>query len=311
MKSWAIWTARTVLVTTGFVAAGGGIAGAALASAPGGSDTGNVSVLGGNQVYVPVSVPADVCGNAAAILGFAAAGCQGGASVAGGAAADGASDGAQDPQAGNISVVHGTVVRVPVVIAADACGNAVGNATAKCHGGVHLPASAGLAPGGMSSGQGLRTGNVSVGSGNDVQIPVSVPVNACGNAVAVLGDSSAGCAGGATVGQRAVVGHHITDSSTVKQPSAAQLAGIGALPGVASLPALGGLSGTPLLKGLTGGGALLPASTLSAYQTQPGGMSDGSYATLAIGALLAGAAALKLAGGRPRPRTASTKGVAA
>lgn len=252
MKSWAIWTARTVLVTTAF-AAGGGVAGAALASTPGGSDTGNVSVLDGNQVYVPVSVPVDVCGNAVAILGFATAGCQGGATVASGLSAAGASHGARGTRTANISVVHGTVVRVPV----------------------------------------------------------AVPANACGNAVAVLGASSAGCAGGAAVGQRAVAGQHSAIGGAVKRLSANQLAGLGALPGVANLPALGGLTGTPLLKGLTGGGALLPASTLSAYQTEPGGMSDGSYATLGIGALLAGAAVIKLAGGRPRPRSARIRGVAA
>lgn len=299
MKSWAIWTARTVLVTTGVAAAGGGLAGAALASTPGGTNTGNVSVLSGNQVDAPVSVPVDVCGNAVAILGFATAGCQGGASVAGGPAWSGvASGGSPGQHAGNISVAHGTVVQVPVVIAADACGNSVGTATAKCHGGVHLPAWSGWAPGGLSSGQGPQAG-----SGNDVQIPVSAAASACGNAAAVLGDSSAGCVGGATVGDPVEQREHSVKGGAVKQPSASQLAGLGALPGVANLPALGGLSGLPLLSGLTGGGALLPASTLSAYKTQ---MSNGSFATLAIGALLAGSAALKLAGGRPRPRTAKT-----
>ncbi len=39
------------------------------------------SVLGGNQVNVPISVPINVCGNAIAILGIAEAGCQGGAGV--------------------------------------------------------------------------------------------------------------------------------------------------------------------------------------------------------------------------------------
>jgi hypothetical protein len=41
------------------------------------------SVLGGNQVNVPISVPINVCGNAIAILGIAEAGCQGGAAVLG------------------------------------------------------------------------------------------------------------------------------------------------------------------------------------------------------------------------------------
>jgi ABC-type nickel/cobalt efflux system permease component RcnA len=42
---------------------------------------GNFSVLGGNQVFVPISVPINVCGNAIAVLGFAQASCKGGAYV--------------------------------------------------------------------------------------------------------------------------------------------------------------------------------------------------------------------------------------
>src|SRR3569833_4132007 len=35
-------------------------------------------------------------------------------------------------------------------------------------------------------------------SGNQVIVPVSIPVNVCGNSVAVIGFSRAGCRGGAT-----------------------------------------------------------------------------------------------------------------
>lgn len=41
-------------------------------------------------------------------------------------------------------------------------------------------------------------GNSSIASGNQVAAPVSVPVNVCGIAIAILGDSNAGCEGGAT-----------------------------------------------------------------------------------------------------------------
>jgi hypothetical protein len=40
-----------------------------------------VSILNGNTVNIPVSIPIDVCGNAVAVLGFAEASCQGGAGV--------------------------------------------------------------------------------------------------------------------------------------------------------------------------------------------------------------------------------------
>jgi hypothetical protein len=85
--------------------------------------------------------------------------------------------------------------------------------------------------------------------------------------------------------------------------SADQLAGLGALPGVANLPSLGGLSSLPLLQGSTSGGALLPVSSLSAMQSSvDGGMGSDSFVALAVGALLAGAVALKLAGLRPGRR---------
>jgi ChpA-C len=41
----------------------------------------NVSTLSGNNVQVPVQIPVNFCGNALAILGFADAGCQGGAAA--------------------------------------------------------------------------------------------------------------------------------------------------------------------------------------------------------------------------------------
>jgi hypothetical protein len=322
MHSWASWTAKTVLVTTGFAVAGGGFAGAAFAGTGTGiTNAGNISVLGGNQVNVPVSIPADICGNAVALLGGSTAGCQGGAQVTGagallgsiipgGLVPGGSSDGGLT--AGNVSAVSGSVVKVPVDIAANACGNAIGNSTAQCQGGVTVPAGSGLLPGGLggdtSPHGGLDAGNVSVGSGNQVQIPVTVPANVCGNAAAILGDSSAGCEGGATVdgGHQGRVGHASLSD---------QLAGLGALPGVADLPSLAGLSSLPLLQGVSSGGALLPVSSLSAMQSNVdgGGMSGDSFVTLAVGALLAGAAALKLAGRRPGRRNgnAASKEVSA
>ena len=311
MHSWASWTAKTVLVTTGFAVAGGGLAGAAFAGT--GTNAGNVSVLNGNQVSVPVSVPVNICGNAVALLGGSQAGCQGGAQVAGagallGGLLYGSPSGDGGLSAGNIGAVSGSVVKIPVDVAANACGNAIGNATAQCQGGVLVPAAGGLLPGGLSGNgipdgahhqTGLSAGNVSVGSGNQVQIPVTVPANVCGNAAAILGDSSAGCQGGASVGD-----HSHQGSAGHPYESADQLAGFGALPGVANLPSLGGLSSLSLLQGSTSGGALLPVSSLSAMQSSVdgGGMGSDSFVALAVGALLAGAAALKLAGLRPGRR---------
>ena len=85
-------------------------------------------------------------------------------------------------------------------------------------------------------------------------------------------------------------------------PAASQLAGLGALPGLADLPSLAGLTNTPAQNGVSGGGIPMPGTALSAANTS--GMSSDSFAALAVGALLAGASALKIAGRRARDRKA-------
>ncbi|GAA2134281.1 chaplin family protein [Actinomadura napierensis] len=83
------------LAATGIL--GFAVAGSVLAAAPayagghghghghgqfnGNQTSGNGSILGGNQVNAPISIPIDVCGNAVAVIGIAGAGCKGGASV--------------------------------------------------------------------------------------------------------------------------------------------------------------------------------------------------------------------------------------
>jgi hypothetical protein len=66
----------TKLVATG-VFAFGMLAAAGPAMAGGPHTSGDNSVLGGNQIFAPISVPITVCGNAVAVIGIAGAGCQG------------------------------------------------------------------------------------------------------------------------------------------------------------------------------------------------------------------------------------------
>src|SRR3569833_5558 len=77
MRKWAKGAAGATLLTASFVALG---AGPALADVT----NGNGSVLGGNQVTAPLSIPVDVSGYSLAVLGLALAGCKGGTSVRGG-----------------------------------------------------------------------------------------------------------------------------------------------------------------------------------------------------------------------------------
>ncbi|GAA4050530.1 chaplin family protein [Nonomuraea soli] len=43
--------------------------------------SGESGVLSGNQIFLPITAPINVCGNALAIAGTAIAGCKGGASA--------------------------------------------------------------------------------------------------------------------------------------------------------------------------------------------------------------------------------------
>jgi hypothetical protein len=72
------------LTAAGIVAAA--VSGALLLATPAnaGIGGGNGGVLSGNQIFVPVSIPVNVCGDSIAIIGISRAGCRGGASVGAG-----------------------------------------------------------------------------------------------------------------------------------------------------------------------------------------------------------------------------------
>ncbi|WP_219471354.1 chaplin [Nonomuraea rhizosphaerae] len=53
-------------------------------AAPAQADTvtsGNEGVLSGNQIFAPISLPINVCGVAASVIGITNAGCKGGSGV--------------------------------------------------------------------------------------------------------------------------------------------------------------------------------------------------------------------------------------
>ncbi|MEV7241114.1 chaplin family protein [Streptomyces sp. NPDC093248] len=95
---------------------------------------------------------------------------------------------------GSPGVLSGNTVQAPVHVPVNVCGNtvnvvgllnpAVGNACAN-HGG------SGAGGHGGSHASGRSDHSPGVGSGNTVQVPVDVPVNACGNSVDVVGVGNA------------------------------------------------------------------------------------------------------------------------
>jgi hypothetical protein len=181
---WAKGAAGATLLTASFVAFG-----AVPALADG--TNGDGSILGGNQVNAPISVPVNISGNSVAALGHAVAGSTGGAAVNGYRAAGGHSH-----TSGRHSIGGGNQVNAPITAPINACGNAVavvGGSLAGCRGGAAVNGY--RAAGGHSH----TSGRHSILGGNQVNAPITAPVNICGNSAAVIGDALAGCQGGARV----------------------------------------------------------------------------------------------------------------
>ncbi|HEY9374909.1 chaplin [Streptomyces sp.] len=139
-------------------------------------------------------------------------------------------------------VASGNSVQVPVHVPVNACGNTVnvvgvlnpafGNKCAN----VSTP---GSKPGGGGSGSsagGHTSNSPGVGSGNNVQAPIDVPVNACGNSVTVIG------AGNATYGNECANG---VEPSTPGHPGEPTEPGEPSEPGNPGHPSEPGNPGNP------------------------------------------------------------------
>ncbi|MFI7101483.1 chaplin family protein [Streptomyces sp. NPDC050161] len=146
--------ARKGLIT---VAAAGGVlvAGAGFAHADAGAQggaAGSPGVASGNTIQVPVHVPVNACGNTVSVVGLLNP-------AFGNACANGSQGGGHHDNGGRPD--NG-----------DQHANQGGG-----HQGGH----------GGSGAQGSAKGSPGVGSGNSIQAPIDVPVNACGNSIDVVG----------------------------------------------------------------------------------------------------------------------------
>jgi hypothetical protein len=142
-------------------------------------------VLSGNTLQVPVSIPVNLCGNqvVAAGEGNVAAGAK---CATGGRASSGAHAASVTDRSGGL--VSGNTFQAPVSVPIELCGNqAVVAGVENLVAGAHC--SGGSRPG-RESGGGATATSVTVRSGgalsgNTVQTPITVPVEICGNQVAV------------------------------------------------------------------------------------------------------------------------------
>jgi hypothetical protein len=159
-----------------------------------GHTSGDNSLLGGNQVDAPISIPVNACGNAVALFGSSEAGCKGGSRVR----SSGRGGAGGNVTSGDNSALGGNQLTAPISAPLNACGNALaifGDATAGCKGGAHVSGTGG----GNGAGGNVTSGQSGVVSGNQIVAPITAPINVCGNAAAVLGEAFAGCKGGASV----------------------------------------------------------------------------------------------------------------
>ncbi|MEO3806633.1 chaplin family protein [Nonomuraea sp. B1E8] len=185
MRTWAKASTPAALLAVAVMSFGG--SGTALADT-----SGDASIGGGNQVDLPISLPIDISGNSVAAVGSSQASSQGGAEVV-----NNRGGGIPNRTSGNGSILGGNQVDAPISAPINACGNAVsliGRSDAGCKGGAEV-----RNQGRDGTGGNRTSGDASILGGNQVVAPISAPINACGNAVAIFGDATAGCKGGATV----------------------------------------------------------------------------------------------------------------
>jgi hypothetical protein len=161
-------------------AAASGILCGGSAFADGSTAAGSPGVLSGNSVQAPVDVPVNICGNSIDVVGISnpvfGNGCEN--------AHTGASAGADTPRQAEGAGPERTRGRHaapgPVREAPEAGRTAPRGRHAA------PAAAAGTGAGTASGARGAATGSPGLLSGNAVQAPVDVPLNACGNTVDVV-----------------------------------------------------------------------------------------------------------------------------
>ncbi|GAA1363081.1 chaplin [Streptomyces beijiangensis] len=176
-------------------------------------------------------------------------------------------------------VLSGNSVEVPVHIPVNACGNtanvvgllnpAAGNSCSNT--------SAASAKGGGSTARGTTGNSPGVGSGNKIQVPVDVPVNACGNSVTIGGLGNAAQGNDCSNGSRAVPPPGVDNPPNPGTPGTPQHPGTPGTPSTRAIP-----PNAPVAQTIT-----MPKATEQLAETGAGSIELAVPA--AAGLLLAGA----------------------
>ena len=166
------------------------------------NSSGNNGILNGTQIYSPIDIPINICGNSLALLGAANA-----QAICGNVHGRSAESGwaASQNSSGNNGILNGTQVYAPISLPVNLAGNAVG-----VLGEGHAAAAASNESAfGHPVGQNSSDNN-GIGNGTQIAAPIHLPVNICGNALGILGqaDAAAACGNGDGVSGTNGHGHH-------------------------------------------------------------------------------------------------------
>lgn len=160
----------------------------------------NNGIANGTQIYAPISVPINACGNSIALLGGAWSQAICGNDVFGGTRVHRfRRESGQDTESAwqsngdNNGILNGTQLYAPISLPVNLSGNAVGvlgEANAHALSGNRIESGQG-GWGGQSNGD-----NNGILNGTQIAAPISVPINVCGNALGLLGEANAAAACG-------------------------------------------------------------------------------------------------------------------
>lgn len=261
MKSWVRKSIKVGVLAAGFLLATGTSAQATDAISIDNDGVGN-----GNQVVVPVQAPINVCGNgigAGLGVGVGHAQCDANAISNGGGKKNEYAESDQAPRANqpkyqprhaapvqengdlvvsadNDGVLNGNQVFAPIQAPINICGNGIGALAGFGFGHAKCDATAKRESGGDVTA--VTTGNDGFLNGNQVIVPIQLPVNVCGNGIGALvgfGFGQADCNATATAGK-----------DKEKEYAAERAPEVLPLGGLTSALPLGGLSGLPLVGGM-------------------------------------------------------------
>ncbi|MBM6401176.1 chaplin family protein [Phycicoccus sonneratiae] len=238
-----------------------------------GSTSGEDSAGGGNQATAPVSVPVTVGGNAVSVVGDSDSEGSKAASSAGSGSSGGVGSTSGEDSAGG-----GNQATAPVSVPVTVGGNAISVVGDSHSEGAATGTSTGSSG---TDGASSTTGEDSVLGGNQVGLPVSVPVTVGGNAVSVVGDST-------------------TEGSSTGSPPGTEDPGTPGTPGDPGTPDTPGDTDVPA-------GSVTPSAVLDVVAAQAAapqlaqtGVETGALLALALALLLAGAALITTSRGTPR-----------